>query len=126
MVALATALAFVSCSNGDDDGGSSTVATYTGKNAPYTLTFFGDGNGSGTWTITDATNKNKNFMEGTYRGLPDKNGNIYMIVTKRTDEFGNYIDISQQTEEVGFEVDDGEFELDFEFKESDNLVFTRQ
>ena len=115
MVALATALAFVSCSNGDDDGGSSNntvasvVATYESEDN-YTLTFFADN----TFTITfEKFGTEKTKWAGTYymsEGNPSKNGSITITITKELNETSGVVQdipVAMQVSEDG-DIDYGE------------------
>ena len=94
MAALAAVFGFVACSN-DDDGGPSRVAVYTADESEgdytdiYTLTFYDDDTFSmyhemeyrgEEWSAT--------IFEGTYRGNPEGNGDIYITLEKMLDEEG--------------------------------------
>ena len=83
MVALATALAFVSCSNGSDD--PSTVAVYKGdfEEATATYTFYDDN----TWKY-EAVYEGKvvESGNGTYKGDPTKDGTIKITIDGETEE----------------------------------------
>ena len=72
MVALATALAFVSCNNDDDP---STVAVYKGleDGATVTITFYDDD----TWKfVAEYEGEVVGSGSGTYKGDPTKDGKI--------------------------------------------------
>lgn len=94
MVALATALAFVSCSNGSDDGPSK-VASYIGENGSK-ATFYDDGTfraeGRPSWSA-----------EGTYSGNLNMNGTIVLNCTKYTENgIGINAGDMKMTIEVGY------------------------
>lgn len=91
MVALATALAFVSCSSEDDD--PSTVAVYKGEDNGVTMTItFLDDN---TWTVkAEAPGYSETVMSGTYTGDPSKDGKITIKGTMEGEEFEDEIEIA--------------------------------
>ncbi|MBD5443062.1 MAG: copper resistance protein NlpE [Treponema sp.] len=75
MVALATALAFVSCSNDDDP---STVAVYKGLDdgVMTTITFYDDD----TWKlVVEYEGVIEHSGNGTYKGDPTKDGIITLM-----------------------------------------------
>ena len=90
MVALATALAFVSCSNGSDDGDDGVVAVYKSSSGYYTVTFFDDH----TWTM-DITSEGETIKDaaGTYEGDPSKDGELKLKMTKTANGEGGLIDL---------------------------------
>ncbi len=78
MAALAAISAFVSCSNGDDDGPSK-IASYTGEYGGKATfydngTFYVEGNSSAKWSA-----------QGTYSGNLNMNGSIVLNCTKYTE-----------------------------------------
>lgn len=125
MVALATALAFVSCSNGSDDGGSNNsnsnvVAMYEADSEATVLKFFNDN----TWSLTDCSSKNETFLgEGTYKGNPAKNAKIYITLVKYMDwDINEVYEIpSNKQEELTVEIKSGILKLDFYFNQDDEV-----
>ncbi|MDE6246095.1 MAG: hypothetical protein K2M50_10635 [Treponemataceae bacterium] len=79
MVALATALAFVSCNNDDDE--PSVVAVYKAEEDGYTATFFDDN----TWTLKLDLN-DTTVASGTYTGDPSKDSaeDNKVVITPKT------------------------------------------
>ena len=122
MVALATALAFVSCSNGDDDGGSSTVATYTAVEDDKVLTFFSDG----TWVVTGYDGGKKvDWSKGTYLGHPEVNDKIEIKYTKYYDkDFAVYKDGNPDYSEI-VKIIDGLLQFDYS-ADNDYIDFKRK
>ena len=80
MVALATALAFVSCSNDDDDE-PSTVAVYKADDdgEVSTVTFLD--NNTWTWKI-ELAGQSTDAYAGTFSGDPSKDSEITITPTK--------------------------------------------
>ena len=120
MVALATALAFVSCSNGSDDGDNNngnggTVSVYEGTN-PYTdgitiITFFGNKSWREGWRDDNQTIETLSL--GTYEGDPSKDGNITMTKTKGTLLTGELVD---SYDSWNVEIEDGKFTYNHIYK----------
>ena len=79
MVAFATALAFVSCNNDDDE--PSVVAVYKAEEDGCTATFFDDN----TWTLKLDLN-DTTMASGTYTGDPSKDSaeDNKVVITPKT------------------------------------------
>ena len=124
MVALATALAFVSCSNGDDDGGSSTVATYKSIKDDKVLTFFSDG----TWLVSGYDHSTKvDWSKGTYLGHPEDNGDIKITYTQYWDtKYSTMIDVDPNYSTEDGSIEDGVLNFDYSYEPENYIDFRRQ
>ncbi|MBD5439573.1 MAG: hypothetical protein HDR33_00870 [Treponema sp.] len=128
MVALATALAFVSCSNGSDDGSndSSIIATYGSTVDNKVLVFIQDGNNTGTWSVTGYEHGNKiTYSHGRYNGHPETNG---VFEVSCIEYYDDYYETMKPTEDTGWEdikVEDGMLRFDYSW-DWDYIDFKRQ
>ncbi|MBD5411994.1 MAG: hypothetical protein HDR51_04510 [Treponema sp.] len=90
MVALATALAFVSCSNDDNDSDDGVVAVYKSSSSYYTMTFFDDY----TWTMDiKEEGETRKYSAGTYEGDPSQDGELKCKMTKVANGEGGLMDV---------------------------------
>lgn len=151
MVALATALAFVSCSNGSDDGGSSNnssnnnadnnndsnnntvvkpsvVATYESDDGDLELTFLGDGKGAGTWSVVEYIQGNKIiWAQGTFEGFPEKNSTIDITWKEYWDEDVKITkDVSEKNWYDRYSISSGILYFDYLNDYDSKVLFTRQ
>ncbi|MBD5410185.1 MAG: hypothetical protein HDR53_03770 [Treponema sp.] len=77
MVALATALAFVSCNNDDDDDGVVAVYKFSEGGLSLKITCFDNGQ----WEMIEDASGAEPEMWGTYEGDPSNDGEIKITVT---------------------------------------------
>ena len=113
MAALAAVFGFVACSDDDDDdggsssGGPATVAVYKDVTGTYTVTFFkGE-----TYSIEGNMGTKMTTVEkGTYKGNPDKDGDVTLTPTKVAKQNGadiSLVDASSSDKPYSVKVNDG-------------------
>ncbi|MBD5414255.1 MAG: hypothetical protein HDR52_07560 [Treponema sp.] len=109
MVALATALAFVSCNDDDDDDGVVAVYKWSEGGLTLKITCFDDGK----WEMIEDASGAEPEMWGIYEGDPSNDGEVKITVT------GNNVGLDDKDSSRTVDIKNGSFEFD-------GIIFKRQ
>lgn len=110
MVALAAALAFVSCNDDDDDDGVVAVYKFSDDGLSLKITCFDNGK----WEMIEDASGAEPEMWGIYEGDPSNDGEVKITVTGSAD--GSY---DEKDSPHTVNIENGSFEFD-------GLIFKRQ